>query len=62
MEKIKEIQEFLENPTRSICSFFSNKSSELHLDLNPTEKSIRNQKTLKKEQDISFVVAGRSKK
>ncbi|MBA0669915.1 hypothetical protein Goklo_029190, partial [Gossypium klotzschianum] len=33
----EEIEEFLGNPTRSICSFSSNRWSELHLGSNPTE-------------------------
>ncbi|MBA0640257.1 hypothetical protein Goklo_023212, partial [Gossypium klotzschianum] len=33
----EEIEEFLKNPTRSIRSLFSNRWSELHLGLNPTE-------------------------
>ncbi|MED6184924.1 WRKY Transcription Factor [Stylosanthes scabra] len=34
--------------------------SELHLGSNPTERSTRDQKLLKKEQDVSFVLSGRS--
>uniref|UniRef100_A0A2C9U291 Protein Ycf2 n=1 Tax=Manihot esculenta TaxID=3983 RepID=A0A2C9U291_MANES len=56
----EEIEEFLGNPTRSIRSFFSDRSSELHLGSNPTERSTRNQKLLKKEQDVSFVPSRRS--
>ncbi|KAG8481096.1 hypothetical protein CXB51_025892 [Gossypium anomalum] len=51
----EEIEEFLGNPTRSIRSFFSDRWSELHLGSNPTERSARDQKLLKKEQDVSFV-------
>ncbi|KDP30738.1 hypothetical protein JCGZ_15167 [Jatropha curcas] len=53
----EEIEEFLGNPTRSIRSFFSDRSSELHLGSNPTERST---KLLKKEQDVSFVPSRRS--
>ncbi|MBA0812824.1 hypothetical protein Gohar_026759, partial [Gossypium harknessii] len=56
----EEIEEFLENPTRSI-RFFSNRWSELYPGLNPTERSTRDQKLLKKEQDVSFVPSRRSK-
>ena len=56
----EEIEEFLGNPTRSIRSFFSDRWSELHLGSNPTERSIRDQKLLKKEQDVSFVPSRRS--
>nr|YP_010511328.1 Ycf2 [Carya palmeri]YP_010511347.1 Ycf2 [Carya palmeri]UQJ78298.1 Ycf2 [Carya palmeri]UQJ78317.1 Ycf2 [Carya palmeri]DAZ92055.1 TPA_asm: Ycf2 protein [Carya palmeri]DAZ92075.1 TPA_asm: Ycf2 protein [Carya palmeri] len=58
----EEIEEFLGNPTRSIRSFFSDRWSELHLGSNPTERSIRDQKLLKKEQDVSFVPSRRSEK
>ncbi|KAF4402765.1 hypothetical protein G4B88_010217 [Cannabis sativa] len=54
------IKEFLGNPTRSIRSFFSDRWSELHLGLNPTERSTRDEKLLKKEQDVSFVPSKRS--
>nr|YP_010168946.1 Ycf2 [Allium nigrum]YP_010168963.1 Ycf2 [Allium nigrum]QRZ02475.1 Ycf2 [Allium nigrum]QRZ02492.1 Ycf2 [Allium nigrum] len=56
----KEIEEFLGNPTRSIRSFFSDRWSELHLGSNPTERSTRDQKFLKKKQDVSFVPSRRS--
>nr|BDY09862.1 Ycf2 protein [Lysimachia vulgaris]BDY09881.1 Ycf2 protein [Lysimachia vulgaris]BDY10713.1 Ycf2 protein [Lysimachia davurica]BDY10732.1 Ycf2 protein [Lysimachia davurica] len=56
----EEIEEFLGNPTRSICSFFSDRWSELHLGSNSTERSTRDQKLLKKEQDLSFVPSRRS--
>nr|YP_010330720.1 hypothetical protein RF2 [Pilea dolichocarpa]YP_010330737.1 hypothetical protein RF2 [Pilea dolichocarpa]UNY33859.1 hypothetical protein RF2 [Pilea dolichocarpa]UNY33876.1 hypothetical protein RF2 [Pilea dolichocarpa] len=56
----EEIEEFLGNPTRSIRSFFSDRRSELHLGSNPTERSTRDQKLLKKEQDVSFVPSRRS--
>nr|YP_009450099.1 hypothetical chloroplast RF2 [Burmannia championii]YP_009450106.1 hypothetical chloroplast RF2 [Burmannia championii]ANK36296.1 hypothetical chloroplast RF2 [Burmannia championii]ANK36303.1 hypothetical chloroplast RF2 [Burmannia championii] len=51
----EEIEEFFGNPTRSIRSFFSDRWSELYLSSNPTEKSARDQKFLKKKQDVSFV-------
>nr|UHA56489.1 hypothetical chloroplast RF21 [Argophyllum lejourdanii] len=51
----EEIEEFLGNPTRSVRSFFSDRWSELHLGSNPTERSTRDQKLLKKQQDLSFV-------
>nr|AKR81113.1 hypothetical chloroplast RF21 [Pentastemona sumatrana] len=57
----EEIEEFLGNPTRSIRSFFSDRWSELHLGSNPTERSTRDQKFLKKKQDVSFVPSRRSK-
>ncbi|KAK3444149.1 hypothetical protein EUGRSUZ_A00289 [Eucalyptus grandis] len=56
----EEIEEFLGNPTRSILSFFSDRWSELHLGSNPIERSTRDQKLLKKEQDVSFVPSRRS--
>lgn len=56
----EEIEEFLGNPTRSIRSFFSDRWSELHLGSNPTERSTRDQKLLKKEEDVSFVPSRRS--
>nr|QYJ09119.1 hypothetical protein RF2 [Staphylea holocarpa]QYJ09137.1 hypothetical protein RF2 [Staphylea holocarpa] len=56
----EEIEEFLGNPTRSIRSFFSDRWSELHLGSNPIERSTRDQKLLKKEQDLSFVPSRRS--
>ena len=56
----EEIEEFLGNPARSIRSFFSDRWSELHLGSNPTERSTRDQKLLKKEQDVSFVPSRRS--
>nr|WCF63871.1 Ycf2 [Paris delavayi]WCF63888.1 Ycf2 [Paris delavayi]WCF65679.1 Ycf2 [Paris delavayi]WCF65696.1 Ycf2 [Paris delavayi]WCF66023.1 Ycf2 [Paris delavayi] len=56
----EEIEEFLVNPTRSIRSFFSDRWSELHLGSNPTERSTRDQKFLKKKQDVSFVPSRRS--
>uniref|UniRef100_UPI0030E3F865 hypothetical protein RF2 n=1 Tax=Schiedea hookeri TaxID=270411 RepID=UPI0030E3F865 len=45
----KEIEELLDNPTRSIRFFFSDRWSELHLSSNPTEKPTRDQKLLKKD-------------
>nr|AHA12882.1 hypothetical chloroplast RF21 [Maranta leuconeura]AHA12900.1 hypothetical chloroplast RF21 [Maranta leuconeura] len=56
----EEIEEFLGNPTRSIHSFFSDRWSELHLGSNPIERSTRDQKFLKKKQDVSFVPSRRS--
>nr|YP_009920489.1 Ycf2 [Crateva unilocularis]YP_009920509.1 Ycf2 [Crateva unilocularis]QMQ99646.1 Ycf2 [Crateva unilocularis]QMQ99666.1 Ycf2 [Crateva unilocularis] len=56
----EESEEFLGNPTRPIRSFFSDRWSELHLGSNPTERSTRDQKLLKKEQDVSFVPSRRS--
>nr|YP_009697138.1 Ycf2 [Cornus sessilis]YP_009697155.1 Ycf2 [Cornus sessilis]QEJ84072.1 Ycf2 [Cornus sessilis]QEJ84073.1 Ycf2 [Cornus sessilis] len=56
----EEIEEFLGNPTKSIRSFFSDRWSELHLGSNPTERSTRDQKLLKKQQDLSFVPSRRS--
>ena len=59
----KEIEEFLLiNLTRSIRSFFFNKWLELHLGLNPIERFTRDQKLLKKQQDVSFVLSRRSEK
>nr|QKK51645.1 Ycf2 [Plagioloba crenulata]QKK51665.1 Ycf2 [Plagioloba crenulata] len=56
----EESEEFLGNPTRAIRSFFSYRWSELYLGSNPTERSTRDQKLLKKEQDVSFVPSRRS--
>nr|YP_009895533.1 Ycf2 [Diptychocarpus strictus]YP_009895552.1 Ycf2 [Diptychocarpus strictus]QKK41993.1 Ycf2 [Diptychocarpus strictus]QKK42012.1 Ycf2 [Diptychocarpus strictus] len=56
----EESEEFLGNPTRAIRSFFSDRWSELYLRSNPTERSTRDQKLLKKEQDVSFVSSRRS--
>nr|ATL62496.1 Ycf2 [Coptosapelta flavescens] len=56
----EEIEEFLGNPTTSVRSFFSDRWSELHLGSNPTERSTRDPKLLKKEQDLSFVPSRRS--
>nr|YP_010267273.1 hypothetical protein Ycf2 [Impatiens macrovexilla var. yaoshanensis]YP_010267293.1 hypothetical protein Ycf2 [Impatiens macrovexilla var. yaoshanensis]UIF93834.1 hypothetical protein Ycf2 [Impatiens macrovexilla var. yaoshanensis]UIF93854.1 hypothetical protein Ycf2 [Impatiens macrovexilla var. yaoshanensis] len=58
----EEIEEFLGNPTRPIRSFFSDRWSELHLGSNPTKRSTRDQKLLKKQQDLSFVPSRRSEK
>nr|YP_010832507.1 hypothetical chloroplast RF21 [Astragalus oxyglottis]WFG51945.1 hypothetical chloroplast RF21 [Astragalus oxyglottis] len=41
-------------------SFFSDRWSELNLDSNPTERSSRDQKLLKKEEDVSFLFSRRS--
>ncbi|RZC85617.1 hypothetical protein C5167_004305 [Papaver somniferum] len=51
----EEIEAILGNSTKSIRSFFSDRWSELHLGSNPTERSTRDHKLLKKEQDVSFV-------
>ncbi|KAM3250575.1 hypothetical protein P3L10_004645 [Capsicum annuum] len=51
---LAEIEEFHRNPTRSVRSFFFDRWSELHLGSNPTERSTRDQKLLKKQQDLSF--------
>nr|YP_010890823.1 hypothetical protein RF2 [Dicliptera tinctoria]YP_010890840.1 hypothetical protein RF2 [Dicliptera tinctoria]WJK72171.1 hypothetical protein RF2 [Dicliptera tinctoria]WJK72188.1 hypothetical protein RF2 [Dicliptera tinctoria] len=56
----EEIEAFLGNPTRLVRSFFSDRWSELHLGSNPTERSTRDQKLLKKQQDLSFVPSRRS--
>ena len=56
----QEIEEFLGNPARATRSFFSDRWSELHLSSNPTERSTRDQKLLKKEQDVSFVLSKRN--
>nr|ATL76586.1 hypothetical protein [Chenopodium album] len=58
----EEIEELLENPTRSIRSFFSGRWSELHLGSNPTERSTRDPQLLKKQQDVSFAPSRRSEK
>ncbi|KAF3778857.1 ycf2-A Protein, partial [Nymphaea thermarum] len=59
----EKIEEFLGNPTRSIRSFFSDRWSELHLVSNATERFTRDQKLLKKQQDVfSFVPSRRSEK
>ncbi|MBA0628241.1 hypothetical protein Godav_023005, partial [Gossypium davidsonii] len=57
----EEIKKFLGNPTISIRSFFSDRWSELHLGSNPSKRSTRDQKLLKKEQDVSFVPSKQSK-
>jgi len=58
---LEEIEELLENPTRSIRSFFSGRWSELYLCSNPTdERSTRDQKLLKNQQDVSFAPSRRS--
>nr|YP_010411758.1 hypothetical chloroplast RF21 [Lophophora diffusa]URP30852.1 hypothetical chloroplast RF21 [Lophophora diffusa] len=56
----EEIEELIESPTRSIRSFFFGRWLELHLCSNPTERSTRDQKLLKKEQDLSFAPSRRS--
>nr|QKI32468.1 hypothetical protein RF2 [Circaeaster agrestis]QKI32469.1 hypothetical protein RF2 [Circaeaster agrestis]QKI32553.1 hypothetical protein RF2 [Circaeaster agrestis]QKI32554.1 hypothetical protein RF2 [Circaeaster agrestis]QKI32638.1 hypothetical protein RF2 [Circaeaster agrestis] len=50
-------EESFRNPRRSIRSFLW---SELHLGLNRTERSTRDQKLLKQKQDVSFVPSRRS--
>ncbi|KAL6556206.1 Protein Ycf2 [Orobanche gracilis] len=55
----EEIEEFIGNPTRSVRSFFSDRWSD-HLGFNPTERSTRDPKLLKKQQDLSFVPSRRS--
>ncbi|KAL6514477.1 hypothetical protein OROGR_020056 [Orobanche gracilis] len=55
----EEIEEFIGNPTRSVRSFFSDRWSD-HLGSNPTERSTRDPKLLKKQQDLSFVPYKRS--
>ena len=57
----EEIEEFLRNPIRSIRSFFYNRWSKLHLGSNPIERSTRDKKLLKKQQDVSFVLSRQSK-
>ena len=47
---------------RSNRSFFSDRWSELHLDLHPTEKSAGDQKLVKKEEALSFVLLRQSEK
>ncbi|CAN6462594.1 unnamed protein product [Victoria cruziana] len=60
---LEKIEEFIGNPTRSIRSFFFDRWSELHLVLNATERFTRDQKLLKKQQDVfSFVPSRRSEK
>nr|NP_054393.1 Ycf2 [Epifagus virginiana]NP_054397.1 Ycf2 [Epifagus virginiana]P30072.1 RecName: Full=Protein Ycf2 [Epifagus virginiana]AAA65867.1 unknown [Epifagus virginiana]AAA65873.1 unknown [Epifagus virginiana] len=56
----EEIEEFIGNPTRLVHSFLSDRWSELHLGSNPTERSTRDHKLLKKQQDLSFVPSRRS--
>ena len=56
----EEIEELLDNPTRSMRSFLSGRWSELHLGSNPTEKPTRDQKLLKKHLVVSFVPSWRS--
>ncbi|KAL4380260.1 hypothetical protein AHAS_Ahas04G0015700 [Arachis hypogaea] len=57
----EEIEKTFENSTRANRSFFFYRWLELHLDSNPIERSTRDQKLLKKEQDVSFVLFGQSK-
>ncbi|KAI3832214.1 hypothetical protein MKW92_006398 [Papaver armeniacum] len=56
----EEIEAILGNSIKSIRSFFSDRWSEFHLGSNPTERSTRDHKLLKKEQDVSFVPSRRS--
>nr|WRW10986.1 Ycf2 protein [Aeginetia sinensis]WRW11012.1 Ycf2 protein [Aeginetia sinensis] len=56
----EEIEEFLGNPTRLVHSFLSGIWSELHLGSNPTDRSTRDHKLLKKQQYLSFVPSRRS--
>nr|YP_009769718.1 hypothetical chloroplast RF21 [Mirbelia oxylobioides]YP_009769735.1 hypothetical chloroplast RF21 [Mirbelia oxylobioides]QIT00420.1 hypothetical chloroplast RF21 [Mirbelia oxylobioides]QIT00437.1 hypothetical chloroplast RF21 [Mirbelia oxylobioides] len=59
MEREKQMNNHLPRANRS---FFSDRWSERHLGSNPTERSTRDQKLLKKEQDVSFVLSRRSEK
>ncbi|KAF1854531.1 hypothetical protein Lal_00043424 [Lupinus albus] len=63
MEREKQMNNHLlpENRRISWESYKSESWSELHLGSNPTERSTRDQKLLKKEQDVSFVLSRRSK-
>nr|AIK21316.1 hypothetical chloroplast RF21 [Lathyrus sativus] len=45
---------------KNISEFFGDRWSELHLDLNPTEKSAQDIKLFKKEEDVSFVLSRQS--
>ncbi|KAI3865245.1 hypothetical protein MKX03_012835, partial [Papaver bracteatum] len=56
----EEIETILGNSTKSVRSFFSDIWSELHLGSNPAERSTRDHKLLKNEQDVSFVPFRRS--
>ncbi|CAJ1964460.1 unnamed protein product, partial [Sphenostylis stenocarpa] len=58
----EEIEEFLGNPARATRSFFSDRWSELHLGSNPTDRSTRDQKLLKKEQTKHLALSRRSEK
>ncbi|KAL6511525.1 hypothetical protein OROMI_034722 [Orobanche minor] len=53
----EEIEEFIGNPTRSVRSFFSDRWSD-HLCSNPTERSTRDPKLLKKQQDLLLSLPG----
>nr|QUB07480.1 hypothetical chloroplast RF21 [Halimodendron halodendron] len=56
-------QRFPGDPTKEQSgSFFSDRWSELHLDLNPTGRSTRDQKSFKKKKDVSFVFSRGSEK
>lgn len=54
---LKEIEEFLGNPTRLICFFSSDGALKLHLGSNSTERFARDKKFWKKKQCF-----GRSRK
>nr|YP_009109941.1 hypothetical chloroplast RF21 [Trifolium strictum]AIJ28408.1 hypothetical chloroplast RF21 [Trifolium strictum] len=52
-----------ERSRRANRSFFADRWLDLlHLDLNPSERSTRDQKLFKKEEDVSFVLSRRSEK
>nr|YP_010850254.1 hypothetical chloroplast RF2 [Lobelia zeylanica]YP_010850278.1 hypothetical chloroplast RF2 [Lobelia zeylanica]WGH11666.1 hypothetical chloroplast RF2 [Lobelia zeylanica]WGH11667.1 hypothetical chloroplast RF2 [Lobelia zeylanica] len=51
----EESEEVLGNPPRPVLSFFNEGWSELHMGSNLTERSTRDRKLLKKQQDLSFV-------
>ena len=59
---LEEIKEFLRNPARATRSFFSDRWSELHLGSNPTDRSTKDQKLLKKEQKKHLAFSRRSEK
>uniref|UniRef100_K7MQP9 Ycf2 N-terminal domain-containing protein n=1 Tax=Glycine max TaxID=3847 RepID=K7MQP9_SOYBN len=52
-----KIKEVFGNLARATRSFFSDRWSELHLGSNPTKRSTRNQKLLKKEQKRHLVLS-----
>nr|YP_009435712.1 hypothetical chloroplast RF2 [Lobelia thermalis]YP_009435731.1 hypothetical chloroplast RF2 [Lobelia thermalis]ATG25714.1 hypothetical chloroplast RF2 [Lobelia thermalis]ATG25733.1 hypothetical chloroplast RF2 [Lobelia thermalis] len=51
----EQVEELRGNPTRRVPSFFYDGWSELHLGSKPTERSTRDPKLLKQQQDLSFV-------